>query len=181
KTLSAHPHTFIDQRVNIAFDDKGLAGFKVRWVFDDMFSAMIAGDYDQNRNGSLEPEEVGAIKKGAFAYLAVYNYFILINIEGTPFEVKFVKDFSAKLADNRLVYNFFVPCHVRAVNNYKQITFTTNDPTNYSSLLFDEKHPIKLDNAETFEVKNSGFEDKLLMMNVGAAGANSLSLEFRLK
>jgi ABC-type uncharacterized transport system substrate-binding protein len=54
----AHPHVFIVQRLKIVFDDQGLAGFGVEWQFDEMFSSMIAMDFDQNQNSTLEPAEV---------------------------------------------------------------------------------------------------------------------------
>jgi ABC-type uncharacterized transport system substrate-binding protein len=47
-SASAHPHVYVDARVDVVFDDKGLAGFKVTWVFDEMFSNMIAYDFDTN-------------------------------------------------------------------------------------------------------------------------------------
>ena len=57
----AHPHVFIVQRLNIVFDNQGLAGFGVEWHFDEMFSNMIAMDYDQNQNSTLEPAEVAVV------------------------------------------------------------------------------------------------------------------------
>ncbi|MGD8893057.1 MAG: DUF1007 family protein, partial [Desulfobacterales bacterium] len=54
----AHPHVFIVQRLKIVFDNQGLAGFEVEWHFDEMFSNMIAMDFDQNKNSILEPAEV---------------------------------------------------------------------------------------------------------------------------
>ena len=58
----AHPLIFIAQRVTVVFDEMGLAGIRVRWKFDDMFAGMIAEDFDLNRNGRLDPEEVIAVQ-----------------------------------------------------------------------------------------------------------------------
>ena len=54
----AHPHVFIENRLTIVFDSKGLAGIEVKWVFDEFFSNMIVTDYDQNRNHKLENAEI---------------------------------------------------------------------------------------------------------------------------
>ena len=70
----AHPHVFIVQRLSIVFDNQGMAGFRVEWHFDDMFSSMIATDYDQNQNSALEPAEVAMVKEKAFSHIAVYDY-----------------------------------------------------------------------------------------------------------
>jgi ABC-type uncharacterized transport system substrate-binding protein len=52
----------IRQRLTVIFDEMGLAGIRVRWKFDDMFAGMIAEDFDINRNGRLDPEEVIAVQ-----------------------------------------------------------------------------------------------------------------------
>ena len=65
-SVSAHPHVYVDARVDVVFDDKGLAGFKVIWVFDEMFSNMIAYDFDTNGNGRFDAGEVEGVRKGVF-------------------------------------------------------------------------------------------------------------------
>ncbi|MCK5099032.1 MAG: DUF1007 family protein, partial [Desulfobacteraceae bacterium] len=70
KTVHAHPHVFISQKIKIVFDEKGLAGFNMEWEFDDMFTSMIVGDYDVNKNQILEKNEVATIKEKAFSYLS---------------------------------------------------------------------------------------------------------------
>lgn len=40
------PHEIIVQRLDVVFDEKGLAGIKARRKFDDMFVSMIAEDHD---------------------------------------------------------------------------------------------------------------------------------------
>jgi len=46
----SHPHVFIYNSIKVVFDEKGLAGFELKWVFDDMFSNMIINDFDQYDN-----------------------------------------------------------------------------------------------------------------------------------
>jgi ABC-type uncharacterized transport system substrate-binding protein len=142
--LYAHPHVFIVQRINLVFDDQGLAGFKMRWGFDEMFSSMIAGDYDRNRNGRFESEEVQTVKKIAFNYIANYNYFTFIKIDGKPFEVKYIKDFVAILENNKLIYEFLVPCHVAAIDRFKEIIVATYDPSYYTAIFFAKNQPASL-------------------------------------
>lgn len=138
----AHPHVFITQHLTVIFDDKGLAGFEVRWKFDDMFANMITEDYDLNRNGILEKDEVSIVKEKVFSYLSNYSYFTFIKIQDTPFEVKFIKDFNAILKNKGLIYEFFIPCHVTATNDLKKISVATYDPSYYSAIFFEEKEPF---------------------------------------
>ena len=177
----SHPHVFIVQRLEVMFDEKGLAGFKVRWKFDDMFASMIAEDHDLNQNGSLEPEEVKAVKEKAFSYLAEYNYFVFIKIDKNPFEVKFVKDFNAVLKDTQLVYEYAVPCHVAATEQPKKISIATYDPSYYTAIFFAAKGPVSLSHADAYEVKTAIREDPDTKIYYDMIHPWTLFLEFNLK
>jgi ABC-type uncharacterized transport system substrate-binding protein len=150
-SASAHPHVYVDARVDVVFDDKGLAGFKVIWVFDEMFSNMIAYDFDTNGNGRFDAGEVEGVRKGAFSNLREFGYFTRIRIGGKPFAVKFVKDFSATLSDGVMTYVFFVPCHVRATAAANVIRFSMYDDTYYTDIAL-ARDPVKVDAARRFEV-----------------------------
>jgi ABC-type uncharacterized transport system substrate-binding protein len=147
----SHPHVFIHTTVDAVFDDKGLAGFRIRWVFDEMFSGMIRMDFDRNDNQKFEPAEVAAVKEGAFSNLKSFDYFVHIHINGEPFRVQFVKDFSAAIHGNKMTYTFFVPCHVRATSSMKKMRISVYDPEFYSSI-FLIRDPLGLENAEPFDV-----------------------------
>lgn len=177
----SHPHTFMTQQITSVFDDKGLAGFKINWDFDEMFAAMIATDYDVNQNGSLEPDEVAHVRAEAFSYISEFNYFVFIRIDEKPFEVKFVKDFNAILSDGKLTYTFFIPCHVTAISNYKQIIVATYDPSYYSGIFFKKKDPAMLENTGRFDAKTLVQEDKATSIYYDMVNPWALFLDFRLK
>lgn len=179
--VQAHPHVFITQRLTVAFDEKGLAGFKVSWKFDDMFATMIAEDYDLNRNGILETDEVSIVKEKAFSYLSNYSYFTFIKIQNTPFEVKFIKDFNAILKNRGLVYEFFIPCHVTATNDLKKISVATYDPSYYSAIFFEEKEPVSVTNTNGFDVKTAVREDPDTKIYYDMVHPWALFMEFRKK
>jgi len=177
----SHPHIFIVQRLSMAFDEKGLAGIRVHWKFDDMFAGMIAEDHDRNQNGHLEPDEVKSIRENAFSYLAEFNYFVFIKIENTPFKVKYTTDFTATLQDGRLEYRFFVPCHVRATQSIKKITVATYDPSYYSAIFFAKNKPVSLTASDACEVKTAIREDPATTIYYGMIHPWTLFLEFCLK
>lgn len=181
QSLHAHPHVFIVQRLDAVFDDKGLAGIKVRWKFDDMFASMIAEGYDRNQNGRLEPSEVKTIKEEAFSYISEYSYFTFVKIENKPFQVKYTTNFNAVLKNKRLIYEFFVPCHIRATRNVKKITVATYDPSYYTAIFFAQKGPVSLIDADAYEVKAAIREDPSTTIYYGMVHPWTLFLEFRLK
>ena len=148
---SAHPHVFVYNHLTVVFDDMGLAGFDIRWTFDEMFSQMFIGDYDKNRNGDLEPMEIDQLKAGAFDNLKEFGYFTHIRVNGQPFAVRFVKNFRAEINKNKLIYRFFVPCHVQALETAKAVTIAIYDQTFYCSV-FLVKDPVSFKNPAPYEV-----------------------------
>ena len=143
----AHPHVFIVQRLEVVFDEKGLAGIKVRWQFDDMFASMIAADHDLNRNGKFEASEVEKIKEEAFSFISEHSYFTFIKIDNKAFQIKWVRDFNAILENRELVYEFFIPCHVTATTQFKSVTVASYDPSYYTAIFFAGKKPVTLTTA----------------------------------
>lgn len=178
---NAHPHLFIVQRLNIEFDNKGLSGIRVIWKMDDMFAEMVAEDYDTNKNGTLEPGEVSTVKEKAFLYISEYDYFSFIKIDGTPFQVKFIKDFTAILENGRLQYEFTIPCHVTAAEQVKRVSVATYDPTYYTAIFFAGNGPVSLTSADPFEVNASVKEDPDTKIYYDMVHPWALFLEFRKK
>jgi ABC-type uncharacterized transport system substrate-binding protein len=130
----SHPHVFVDAELIIVFDSQGLAGFRQRWLFDEMFSGTMLSNFDKDRDQILDAGEIGEIKKGGFSNLRNYGYFTHILIDGDIFEVQYVTDFSAEIADNKLIYTFFVPCHVAASEQFKHVTVSLFDETYYTDV-----------------------------------------------
>ena len=180
-TASSHPHMFIVQRLNIVFDEKGLAGIKVTWIMDDMFASMITQDHDLNKDGRLDAKEVLAVKENAFNYISEFNYFTHIKIDGTLFPIKFIADFNANLKDRRLTYEFFVPCHVTATNQYKKVSVGSYDTTYYTAIFFADKSPVKLTLDDPFELTTAIREDPDTKIYFDMIHPWTLFLEFRIK
>ena len=178
--LFPHPHVFIYNSIKAVFNEKGLAGFKMKWVFDDMFSNMIIHDFDKNKNGHFEPSEIGDIKNGAFSNLKNFDYFTHIKINGKVFKVKFVKDFSAKIKDNILIYRFFVPCHVRAVSSFKEVKISIYDISFYCSV-FLTRNPIGFESASPYELHHRIRRNKKDAYYYGQVYPEEITLEFKLK
>lgn len=180
-SVLAHPHVFIEQKIKVVFNDQGLAGFDVNWKFDDMFTSMIAGDYDKNANGSLEQHEVLLIKKEAFSYLANSDYFTFVKIDGNPFKVKFIQNFAAEIQQQELIYHFFIPCHVSATANIKHVIVDSYDPTYYCDISFSDKNAVSVEQPETIMVKTAIEQDMSTSIYYGQVNPYALFLDFRAK
>jgi ABC-type uncharacterized transport system substrate-binding protein len=58
--VMAHPHVWIDTRVEVILDDANRAtGLRISWTYDDLYSLYIVGDMglDPDWDGRLTPEE----------------------------------------------------------------------------------------------------------------------------
>ena len=176
-----HPHVFIAQKLHLEFDSNGLAGIKVFWQFDDMFSNMIANDHDMDQNGELDKSEVLRIKEKAFQYIAEYDYFFNITIDGTPFKVQFVKEFNARIIYGKLIYEFFIPCHVTATIHSKKVLIASYDPNYYSAIYFVENRPFALLNSEALETRATIAEDKNRLIYYDTVNPWTLFLDFKIK
>lgn len=108
-TAHAHPHVWIDHKIAILFDERGAAGIRMSWSFDEMYSSMLREDYVKSRGDKLTPAEVSAIEKKNFANLANYGYFIMLSVNGKSVPVKNVKDFDVHFDGEKAVYEFTVP------------------------------------------------------------------------
>jgi len=178
--LAPHPHVFIYNSIKVVFDENGLTGFRLKWVFDEMFSNMIVHDFDKNKNGSLEPSEIEDIKNGAFSNLKNFNYFTHIKINNRVFKVKFVKDFSAEIKENALIYRFFVPCHVRAGSSFKEVRISIYDISFYSSVFLAE-NPVGFENTSSYELHHQIARNKKDAYYYGQVYPEELVVRFRRK
>jgi len=50
-----------------------------------------------------------------------------VKISGKPFGVKYFRDFNAKIVRDRVVYHFFVTCHIKAISKAGITTFRILD------------------------------------------------------
>lgn len=129
---AAHPHAFVDAQVAIVLDDQGLAGFRQRWLLDEMTTVAVLDLIGAYGAGNLTPEMVAAIEAQSMGSLKEFGYFTDIRINGRRFHIQWVKDFDASLDGARLVYEFFVPCHVKAAPGPKEVKIAVYDDSFYS-------------------------------------------------
>jgi ABC-type uncharacterized transport system substrate-binding protein len=174
----AHPHIFIDTKLNFVFDGKGLAGIVEEWTFDNMTGAMTFEDFDKNKNGKFEPAEVAKVKKEAFDALKEFGYFNQIVIDGKKFTVKFIENFKVFSRKGKLLYSFFVPCHVTATKANKKISVSLSDPTIFTDFVLVKGTPSYSGQRGRYAIssKRSGG-----LQSSGEFIPETITMKFRLK
>lgn len=149
----AHPHVFIDCFLTVIFDEQGLAGFRQRWEFDEMFTAFLLEEFDADGNSRFDAAEIQAVKQGAFDNLREFEYFTHLLIRGTAFIVQDVTSFSIELNGlGNAVYTFFVPCPVEVSEVPQEICISIFDDTYYTDIVLQEK-AVEWQQSKPFDVQ----------------------------
>jgi ABC-type uncharacterized transport system substrate-binding protein len=74
----AHPHVFIDARLEVRFDADGrVAALRHVWRFDDAFSAFATQGLDTDGNGLYSQEELAPLAKVNVDSLQDFDYFTI--------------------------------------------------------------------------------------------------------
>ena len=177
----SHPHVFLETALTIVFDQEALTGIRVKWLFDEMFSSMIAFDFDLDQDQKLEKNEIALIRENAFSNLKNFGYFTSIKIDGKPFKVESVRDFSAALVENQLVYEFLIPCHVKATTRHKEFRISQYDRGYYTAVSFTKEQPLMFEGTSDFELEHRIAENVKQSYYFGQIIPEELIIKFRLK
>lgn len=132
--LYAHPHFFIDSKVQII--DKQI---KNEWIFDRLNSRVLLFDFDKNENKVLDKDEKEEFIKAHFLKLKDNNYNIFLSLDD---EIKIEpKNINVKFEKKRLSILFDIN-----LNLGDSFTFCTIDEKIYMAYkLIDFKYKKSLD------------------------------------
>jgi ABC-type uncharacterized transport system substrate-binding protein len=157
--LYAHPHVFMDTTVTAHFNEEGISGFFIEWMFDEMFSSMIINDFDENYDSYFDTEESKKIEQGAFSNLKNFHYFTYIWVNGNEIQFKKVTQFLASINGNNLTYRFFIPCAITIGDGEAVVTVGAYDESYYCDVGFAKKTPFMLKNGEGYDVRHEIVQD----------------------
>src|SRR5258707_5643802 len=139
----AHPHIFIDDSMTVIFGDHGIAGLRLSWTFDEMYSSMIKTDYVHGKAMTLA--EMKTIEKENFLNLGNYGFFLDLTINGTAIQVKEVKDFDAKFQGNKIVFEFTVPLQTVERKDSNVLQARVFDPEYYVEFTMRQAEPVAIE------------------------------------
>jgi len=159
KYSQAHPHVFIDAKIQVHFDKSGLSGFNVSWTFDNMFSELMIDEFDTDFDDLLSKDEQKVIYQKAFVNLKKFGYFTEIRINGKAFDIKYVANFSAKNNDGILSYSFFIPCHTPIQSSDKTIEVYTYDNSYYMDVSLTNSS-VSFTNSTPYQIGSEVVEDE---------------------
>jgi ABC-type uncharacterized transport system, periplasmic component len=127
----AHPHVFIASHVAVELRSASVARINVEWSFDELFSQMVAADYDRGKKGYFTESEATALKKGAFDNLRNYHYFLALFVDKQPRALPQPADFKPSMKNGNLVYSFDLPLGDPIPRDGAELRLTIYDDTYY--------------------------------------------------
>lgn len=151
----AHPHVFIDHSVTVLFDSRDIAGLRLSWTFDEMYSSMLRSDNVKSKGDRLSPDDVKSLKENAFSNLASFNYFLALSINDQPIKIEKVTDFDASLRGKKLNYTFTVPINTAAPREVNKMEVVVFDPEYYVEFTLSHAHPLTLEHGDALGAKCS--------------------------
>ncbi len=131
---AAHPHAFVETYFTAVFDEKGFAGVQQKWRLDPMLTVTLLNFIQENHDGKLDEAEVDALRTKSFSLLREHDYFTHVQVDGKAVRMQNATGFDAYLEKGKIIYDFFTPCRVDAVQKEHMVAVASYDWTFYTYL-----------------------------------------------
>ena len=158
----AHPHIFVDARVEIVFDAKGeITALRHVWRFDDAFSAFATQGLDANGDGILTRDELQPLAKVNVESLKDYDYFSFLRVAGKRVGFKIPTEYWLEMTDGLLTLFYTLPL-MQPVDPKQGVVIDVYDPIYFVDFTLVEKEPALLVGAPagcTLDAKPKGEPD----------------------
>lgn len=136
--LAAHPHAFVDLRLAVVFDQAGLAGFRQRWLLDEMTTRAVMEAAGADFADGLDAREHAAIERMSRENLGSRGFFTDIRHAGRRVRPAEPRTFTARLRGARLEYDLFIPFAVPATGRPQEVLAAVYDPSFYVYVAYAE-------------------------------------------
>ncbi|CAA7617764.1 ABC-type uncharacterized transport system (fragment) [Candidatus Terasakiella magnetica] len=149
-TARAHPHVMVDVHALVEFKGGKVVSLFMGWKFDPVFSASMVKDFDKNRNGKLDPEEIKTIEAEAFRDTKDQSHFTYPRVNGLTIKWRDATDFKVIAVKDSLLYAFRLPLPEPMDPRQVVFAFTTYEETFYIDMDFPDDKAVTLtgDGAE---------------------------------
>lgn len=136
----AHPHVFMDANLEVVRGADGtVQEIRHVWRFDEIFSASLLLDFDENGNGQLDEAELATIATETKQSLAEFNFFTEVRLGDKPVDLYEPEPYIADVSNGQLVIIMAMTLD-EPVNPSDGLRISVSDPTYYVAVdLPDEK------------------------------------------
>lgn len=132
---AAHPHVFIDWRVEPQVEKGAFVAVKLYWRFDDLYSELVLDTVDRDGDRKLSQPEIDAIAKRTLANLEKGGFYTAFTVDERPWRAQKAQHFTAEIDGDHIVYVFTLALPSPA----KALTVSSYDPEYYIEMLTDKR------------------------------------------
>jgi ABC-type uncharacterized transport system substrate-binding protein len=140
---AAHPHIFIEHRMQLLFDQTGVTGLRMVWRFDELYSSTLRTDYTDTPKGPITANDVQSLREHHFTPVAAKHFFAGATLNGEKLPLDHFTDFEAKFVDNKAVYSFTIPLKPSAQAAKNTLEVAVFDPEYYIDFELAAETPVK--------------------------------------
>ncbi len=135
--IYSHPHINIHAYTYYYFDNKGLIGLYVQWIYDPLFSSQIIYECDTDEDMVLSADEIEQVRSYYFTRLSSDGCFTRITLDRTDIPIPTPLNFSAAIdkEDEVVIFTFYLPLEEPYSRGKNRLTVAFADPTNYTAFI----------------------------------------------
>jgi ABC-type uncharacterized transport system substrate-binding protein len=138
-TAQAHPHAWVDVKVQILFDDMQRAyAIKQEWLFDDLYSVFVTSGADMDGDGRPDQEALDAVMKENIENLREFEYFTDIKSGEMKIQSSRAIDVTTRMEGKRLQMTFTLPFNEPVAVTDMPLQYAIYDPTYYVEMVHAE-------------------------------------------
>lgn len=132
----AHPHVFAEARLEVIEGEAGtVAEVRNVWRFDEMFSASVVLDFDENSDLKLDEKELAEIGKTVIDSLEEFSYYTYLTKDGQAIALARPQTIHVTFEDNQITM-FFAATPKDPLPIKGKLSFGSWDPTMYTAIDF---------------------------------------------
>lgn len=90
--VHAHPHVWVTVQTTVLVEQGSVIGFRHRWSFDEMYTAMAIQGLDTNKDGTYSREELAELTQVNMDGLKDFNFFTFAKLGGKDLALGTPKD-----------------------------------------------------------------------------------------
>lgn len=143
----AHPHVWVEVRTTVLYDQGKITGFRHRWTFDDLYTAMAIQGLDANKDGVYSREELAELAKVNIDGLREFGFFTVARLGGEAQALSEPRDYWLDHKDGVLSLEFTLPLAKALPADTEGFDFAVYDESFFIAFDFAKTDPVKLSDA----------------------------------
>ena len=141
----AHPHVFVESNLEIVRNNEGaVTELRHVWRFDDLFSADVLLNYDENGDGKLEPNELDEVGRTIGSSISEYDYYTEVRSGSDNDEFEQPEAVMVDYVDNQVLVFFSLKMKQPVSLKGKPFKVSVSDPTFYVAMEIADEAAVQI-------------------------------------